>query len=211
MAGDEHSRAAAGPPDEVAARGEQGILGPNPFIGLRAKDLLESARQVGAQAMRQPGLVVEQEASLARELLSILAGNARIAPAPADKRFTDLAWRENPFYRMWLQGYLAVGKTLTDFVERSALEGKTKERANFLVSLLTDALAPTNSLLGNPAALKKIVDSGGTSLIGGLQNMLQDLTNNKGMPVQVDKRAFRLGENLALSPGAVVFGTSCSR
>jgi hypothetical protein len=85
-----------------------------------------------------------------------------------------------PFYRMYLQGYLAWGNALTGFVDRSALDAKTKERANFVVSLLTDALAPTNTLLGNPAALKRIVDSGGTSLVAGLQNMLADLTKNQG-------------------------------
>ena len=74
-----------------------------------------------------------------------------------------------------------------------------------MVSLWTDALSPTNTLLGNPAALKKIIESGGTNLFNGLKNMLADLSTNKGMPAQVDKKAFEVGRNLALSPGAVVF------
>ena len=192
-------------PDEVSAQAAEQILGPNPFIGLRPQDILAAARQIGEQALRQPALVLEQEGALARELLSVLAGNAKLAPPPGDKRFTDSAWRENSFYRMVLQGYLAWGKSLTGFVDRSALDPKTKERANFVVSLLTDALAPTNTLLGNPAALKKIIESGGASVVAGLQNMLADMTRNQGMPAQVDRRAFSVGENLAVSPGAVVF------
>ena len=200
-----HKEPGTGAPDEVAARAAEGMLGPNPFVGLRPQDIVSAVQQIGAQAVRQPGLVLEQEAALARELISVLSGNAKTAVPQGDKRFTDSAWRDNPFYRMGLQGYLAWGKALTGFVDRSALDAKTKERANFVVSLLTDALAPTNTLLGNPTALKRIVDSGGTSLVAGLQNMLADLTKNRGMPAQVDMGAFRVGENLAVSPGAVVF------
>jgi poly[(R)-3-hydroxyalkanoate] polymerase subunit PhaC len=205
MSAEENKAPAAGAPDEIAARAAEEMLGPNPFIGLRPQDILEAARQIGAQALRQPTLVLEQEAALARELLSVLAGNAKLAPPQGDKRFADSAWRDNPFYRMYLQGYLAWGQALAGFVERSAMDPRTKDRANFVVSLLTDALAPTNTLLGNPAALKKIIESGGASVVAGLQNMMADLTKNQGMPAQVDKRAFRLGENLALSPGVVVF------
>jgi len=192
-------------PNEAAGRPPEELLGPNPFIGLRPQDIFAAAQQIGAQALRQPTLALEQEAALVRELLSVLSGDSKLAPPVADKRFSDSAWRDNPFYRVYLQGYMAWGRALMGFVERSALDPKTKERANFVVSLVTDALAPTNTLLGNPAALKKIIDSGGASLVAGLQNMLADLTKNKGMPAQVDKRAFRVGENLALSAGAVVF------
>jgi len=200
-----HKPPGTGAPDEGAARAAEEMLGPNPFIGLRPQDILSAAKQIGTQAILQPTLVIEQEAALARELISVLSGNAKSALPQGDKRFADSAWRDNPFYRTYLQGYMAWGKALTGFVDRSALDARNKDRANFVVSLLTDALAPTNTLLGNPAALKKIIDSGGTSLVAGLQNMLADLTNNKGMPAQVDTKAFRVGENLALSPGAVVF------
>ena len=73
------------------------------------------------------------------------------------------------------------------------------------MSLLTDALAPTNSLLGNPAALKKTLESGGGNLLNGMKSMLSDLLANRGMPSQVATSAFKVGKNLALSPGAVVF------
>lgn len=191
--------------DEVAAQAVEGMLGPNPFIGLRPEDLLATVQQIGAQAVRQPGLVLEQEAALARELIAVLSGTEKSELPQGDKRFMEPAWRDNPFYRMALQGYMAWGRALSSFVDRSALDAKTKERARFVVSLLTDALAPTNTLLGNPAALKKVIDSGGASLLAGLQNMLADLDANRGMPAQVDKQAFRLGENLAATPGAVVF------
>jgi len=106
---------------------------------------------------------------------------------------------------MTLQGYLAWRDALTGFVYRSSLDPKTKERAQFVLSLFTDAMSPTNTLLGNPAALKKIVDSGGASLLGGVKNMVTDMLQNQGMPSQVDKTAFEVGKNLGTSRGAVVF------
>ncbi|MBL8483603.1 MAG: alpha/beta fold hydrolase [Rhodocyclaceae bacterium] len=199
---DQATPAAAG---ELSARAAEGIAGPNPFVGLRPQDILAAAGQIGAQGLREPMLVLEQEAALARELIAVLCGNAKSALPPGDKRFNDSAWQDNPFYRAYLQGYLAWSKALGGFVERSALDTKSRERASFVVSLLTDALAPTNTLLGNPAALKRVIESGGASLVSGVQNMLADMVKNHGMPAQVDKTAFQVGANIAASPGAVVF------
>jgi polyhydroxyalkanoate synthase subunit PhaC len=192
----------------VAAQATEGILGPNPFIGLRPQDVLETVGSIGGQALKQPMLVLEQQAGLARDLISVLSGNAEIGPSGGDKRFVDSAWKDNPFYRMSLQGYLAWSNALTSFVDKTGLDSLSKQRAQFVVSLLSDALSPTNTLLGNPAALKKVIDSGGASLVDGFKNLLADLTTNRGMPAQVDRTAFQLGKNLALSPGAVVFRNS---
>jgi hypothetical protein len=65
------------------------------------------------------------------------------------------------------------------------------------VSLLTSAVAPTNVLAGNPAALKRTFETGGLSLLRGTRNLVGDLRHNGGMPAQVDRRPFRVGENLA--------------
>jgi polyhydroxyalkanoate synthase len=191
--------------DEFGERAAAEILGPNPFVGLRREDILATAQQIAHQAGKYPLLAIEQQAALARDAISILAGSCELAPAQGDKRFQDAAWTDNPLYRIYLQGYLAWTKALGGFVDRSDLEGKSKERARYVVSLLTEALAPSNTLLGNPAALKKLLETGGASAVKGLQNMFADLFQNQGMPAQVDKKAFAVGKNLAVSPGAVVF------
>ncbi len=172
----------------------------NPFIGLRACDVLDTVRQVGAQAVRQPTLLLEQKAALARELMATLSGNGAAEPQKGDKRFADPAWQSNPFYRIAMQSYLTWCNALNGYVERSVLDDRSKERAQFLLQLITDALAPTNTLLGNPAALRKIVESGGTSLISGLKNAVTDLLKNQGMPSQVDMSAFEVGRNLGTTP-----------
>jgi polyhydroxyalkanoate synthase subunit PhaC len=191
--------------DALAGRAAEGMLGPNPFIGLRPEDLAETVRLLGAQTVKQPGLVLEQQAAFARDLMAVLSGNADIGPEKGDRRFADSAWQWNPFYRTYLQGYLAWSRTLGGFVDKAAVDDRTRERIRYVVSLATEALAPTNTLLGNPAAVKKMIDSGGGSVLAGLKQMLADLVANQGMPAQVDKQAFRVGENLARSPGAVVF------
>ena len=63
--------------DDLAASATEGMLGPNPFVGLRPCDVLATAQQIGAQALRQPALSVEQEAKLARELMAVLSGNGK--------------------------------------------------------------------------------------------------------------------------------------
>ncbi|KDR43969.1 poly(R)-hydroxyalkanoic acid synthase [Caballeronia glathei] len=194
-----------GAPDDVAARAAEGMLGPNPFIGLRTQDVFTAAGQVGVQALRQPALMFGEDGVLARMLSLAWSGVAPATLAGADKRFADPAWRDNPLYRLSLQGYLAWRNALADLVDRSALDDRSKERAQFVTSLVTDALAPTNTLAGNPAALRRMLESGGASLVCGLSNALSDTLTNQCMPAQVDKRAFEVGRNLATSPGAVVF------
>jgi polyhydroxyalkanoate synthase len=156
-------------------------------------------------AQDNPLLLVEAEAALARELIAVLAGRSDIAPSLGDKRFADEAWRTNPFYRRFAQGYLAWTQAMNAVVERMPLPERSRERVQFLVSLWTQAMSPSNTLLGNPAALKRLVDTGGGSVLKGLRNMMRDLARNKGMPAQVDTAAFEAGRNLAVSPGAVVF------
>src|SRR5262249_54236407 len=124
-----------------------------------------------------------------------------------DRRFADPAWTANPAYRALAQTYLAWGNALYQFIDEAKLDGRNAERARFLVSLLLDALSPSNSLAGNPAALKKLIETGGTSLLHGFENLLRDLVRNGGMPAQVDTRSFVVGKNLATTPGAVVLRT----
>jgi polyhydroxyalkanoate synthase subunit PhaC len=91
------------------------------------------------------------------------------------------------------------------YIETSKLDAVEKGRAQFFASLVTDALAPSNWVLGNPAAVRKIVDTGGDNLVKGLKNLVHDVRHNNMMPSQVDATPFKLGENMATSPGQVVF------
>jgi polyhydroxyalkanoate synthase subunit PhaC len=121
-----------------------------------------------------------------------------------DRRFADAAWQHNPFYRWWGQSYLAWSEALLRVAESPRLAATSQLRAGYLARILTAAAAPPNVLTGNPAALKRALDTGGASLMRGSRNMARDLVMNGGLPAQVDTRPFRVGQNLACSPGAVV-------
>ena len=191
--------------DDVAARAAEGMLGPNPFVGLRIQDVLEQFKIIAEQSTKQPQLLLSHQAVLAGQLMSILSGNSELAPGPDDKRFRDADWSTSSFYKMYLQGYLAWARGLDELVGKLGLNEKDTQRARFAVSLVTDAFAPSNMLWANPAALKRAVESGGMSVVRGLKNMVLDLLDNQGMPAQVDKGKFQVGTNLGTSPGAVVF------
>jgi polyhydroxyalkanoate synthase len=182
------------------------ILGANPFVGLDAKQVLGTLTMLLGHLASQPGAVVSRTMQLGLELGEVITGTSAIAPEPGDKRFTDPAWIEHPLFRRTMQSYLAWRAAMHDLVnDADGVEWKEVEQQKFAVTLLTEALSPTNSFLSNPAALKRAFDTSGMSVLWGLKNFVSDVWNNGGMPQQVDKRPFEVGKNLAVSPGAVVF------
>ena len=164
----------------------------------------DAARSLWSVA-RNSGRLERRGASLAAEGARILAGRSTVAPANGDWRFRDPTWQDNPTYRRLMQIYLAWSTELTQIVEDADVEWHDKERARFAVAILTSAAAPTNALLGNPAALKRVFETSGTSVLRGSRNFLRDVRTNRGMPSTADRRAFEVGKDLAVTPGAVVY------
>ena len=124
---------------------------------------------------------------------------------PKDLRFADPAWKDSPFFYGLHRGYQVHRDLLHDLVQSGGLEGRDAAKAEFAAGLVADTLAPTNLLLTNPAALKRIFETGGLSALRGVRNFARDLVTNEGWPSQVDRRPFRLGETIATTPGKVVF------
>lgn len=155
----------------------------------------------------QPVAVARELASLSREQVSIARGRSALAPLPRDKRFHDPSWSLNPAYRRVGQTYLSIGRSLARLVDDYEARGADwhdVERSRFAVQALTALLAPTNTLLGNPAAIKRAFETGGRSIGRGLGHLIDDLLHNGGMPAQTDRTAFEVGTDLAVTPGAVV-------
>ena len=113
---------------------------------------------------------------------------------------------KHPFYHALLQTYLTWQQSLSAFIDDADMDKKDADRARFVLSLFADSVAPTNTLLGNPAAMKQMYQTGGASLVKGLTHMIEDLANNGGLPSQVDMKAFQVGKDLGISPDP-----SCSR
>jgi polyhydroxyalkanoate synthase len=191
--------------DGVYEQASRNTLALNPLVGMRGKDLLDSAAVLVKAMINEPKVAADEWTSFLGELTDIARGKSERAPEAGDKRFSDSAWKSSPLHSGLLKTYLAWGAALDGFVNQSSLSGADKERAQLVTTILIDALAPTNSLLGNPAALRQLVDTGGQSLWRGLKNYLEDVVKNGGMPSQVDASAFKVGGNIAITPGAVVF------
>jgi polyhydroxyalkanoate synthase len=185
--------------------GGETAFGLMPLVGFRGTDLFDVSQQIAQQAIQQPPLVLKHYTNFLQEMGRVMTGQSTVEPGAKDKRFTDEAWKTNPFYRMYLQTYVTWQQSLNAFINDADFDKKDADRARFVLSLFADTVAPSNTLLGNPAAMKKMYETGGASLVRGLTNMLGDLANNGGLPSQVDMKAFQVGKDLATTPGAVVF------
>ena len=190
--------------EDLKLQASDNTLNLNPIVGLRRKDLLTSARMILRQALRQPVHSTRHAAHLGIELKNVLFGKSTLAPEATDRRFVDPAWSQNPLYRRYLQTYLAWRQELHDWVGQSNLSPQDISRGQFVINLLTEAMAPSNGM-ANPAAVKRFFETGGKSLLDGLSHLAKDMVNNGGMPSQVNMDAFEVGQNLATSEGAVVY------
>ena len=178
-----------------------------PLVGLAREDFVGAIALLLRETASDPQRVMKHAQGIGQDMIKIMTGKSELAPEPTDKRFRDPAWQYNPFFRAGAQYYLAVQKGMRGWLDELQLDELERDRANFISTIIIDSLAPTNTLLGNPTAQKRVIDSGGLSLVKGLKNAYNDMVHNKGMVSQVDKRPFKLGENVATSKGAVVLRT----
>jgi polyhydroxyalkanoate synthase len=184
----------------AALRGAESAAWTEPVATPSATAILSAA----AGTVTQGRAVVREAGYLARELLRIAKGSSSVAAAKSDWRFADPTWQENPLYRRVGQAYLAFAGSMDRLVDEVERSGKDANKARFAVTLLTSAVAPTNFLAGNPAAIKRTFETGGRNLARGLRNWAGDVRHNGGMPSMADREALQVGRDLALSPGSVV-------
>ena len=190
--------------DGISEEASRNTLALNPLVGISSQDLIDSAGVLFKAVVNEPKVAAEQWLSFVGELAAIVGGNSDRAPKAGDRRFSDATWKESGLHSGLLKAYLAWGDAVNGLVDKTSLSKIDKERAHLITEILIDAVAPTNAMFTNPAAVRKFVDTGGQSLWHGLKNYFDDLVRNRGMPSMVDTSAFKVGENLAVTPGAVV-------
>jgi len=123
-----------------------------------------------------------------------------------DKRFSAPEWGQNPYYETLKQLYLLASDYLLQEAEETAngqADTEEQRRLKFHLRQFVEAMAPVNFFLTNPAAIKRAIETGGTSLVDGARNLMSDLED--GSLSMVDSEAFEVGENLATTPGKVVY------
>jgi polyhydroxyalkanoate synthase len=126
----------------------------------------------------------------------------------SDRRFKDDAWRENEIFDFIRQSYLLSARYVQDVVRQvDGLDPKTAQKVDFYARQFVDAMSPSNFVLTNPEVLRKTAETGGENLLKGLNNLLSDLEQGKGkLHIKMtDMDAFKVGENIGVSPGKVIF------
>jgi len=169
-----------------------------------AADMLPMDMVKAIAELADPAAVAKEMPWLAGELTKIALGQSDIVPDERDKRFADEAWRTIPSFRMLGQSYRLFELWMNRMQESVDGSWQDKARARFAADVISAALAPTNYLGTNPAALREAIETSGLSLVKGSQNMLRDLARG-GMPSMVDRKQFTVGKDLAATPGAVVY------
>ncbi|MFQ5765486.1 MAG: PHA/PHB synthase family protein, partial [Rhodospirillales bacterium] len=174
--------------------------------------------QLGARMISDPAKLAEAQAALWRDYAELWEATTRrlggeeaepvVEPAPGDRRFKDEAWNEEVIFDVVKQSYLLAANWMQSTVrDVEGLDRKTAEKVNFYTHQMVDAMAPSNFVATNPKVLKRTIEAKGENLIKGLDHLLQDLETGKGkLKISMtDADAFALGENIATTPGKVVF------
>src|SRR5277367_348218 len=174
--------------------------------------------EMTARLIANPGHLVEAQIGFWRDYMSLWQNTTRrimgiatepvIDAASTDRRFKDDAWKENEVFDFIKQSYLLSARYVQDVVKQvDGLDAKTAQKVDFYARQFVDAMSPSNFLLTNPEVLRKTAETGGENLLKGLNNLLSDLEQGKGkLRIKMtDTEAFRLGENIGISPGKVVY------
>jgi polyhydroxyalkanoate synthase len=180
--------------------------------------LKDALPELGLSLLREPEPFLRMQAGLARNYVQLCQHAARhalgleneplVKPDPDDQRFRDPAWESHPYFDTIKQAYLLTTHAWVDLVHSALhLDDPTRHKLEFAVRQVSNALAPTNFVATNPTALQTTFESGGSNLLTGLDNLMDDLERSQGQweIATTDYDAFEVGGNLATSPGKVVF------
>ncbi|MFT7432176.1 MAG: polyhydroxyalkanoate synthase [Colwellia sp.] len=155
---------------------------------------------------------MNQQAELWQSATKALMGT-KVEPVVSeqhnDRRFKDSEWSENPVYNYLKQSYLLNSNMMHEMVNSLHFDdAKAEEQVKFYTRQYINSVSPTNNALTNPEVCRDILESKGENLIKGLQNFIQDLQQSPADALkitQTDPDAFTLGENLAYTPGDVIY------
>jgi polyhydroxyalkanoate synthase len=186
--------------------------------GLDPLNIGSAFLEMTARMMANPAKLVQAQMSFWQDYMLLWQNTARrlmgetpapvVAPPPGDRRFKHEDWHENEVFDFIKQSYLLSARYVQNVVKDvDGLDDKTAQKLDFYARQFVDALAPTNFLLTNPEVLRRTVETGGENLVRGLNNLLADLERGKGkLHIKMtDYEAFKVGENIATTPGSVVF------
>jgi polyhydroxyalkanoate synthase len=191
--------------------------GPEAARSPEVTDVVKTLGQVAEYWLKDPARAIELQANLGRAYLDLWGAAMKrmtgeevtpvAQPDPRDKRFADPEWNSNQFFDFIKQAYL-LSTRWADHLVRDAkdLDPHTRQKAEFYVKQIANALAPSNFVLTNPALLRETLSSNAENLVRGMHMLAEDIDEHGNIKIrQTDPTVFEVGKNLATTPGKVIF------
>ena len=181
-------------------------------------DVVKTLGQVAEYWLRDPQRAFELQTGLAKDYLELWAATAKrmageetppvAAPDPKDRRFADPEWSTNQFFDFLKQAYLLTTRWADHLVKDAAgLDAHTRQKAEFYVRQIANAISPSNFVLTNPELLRETLKSNAENLVRGMHMLAEDIEAGHGnLKIrQSDTAKFAVGRDLAITPGKVIF------
>ena len=181
-------------------------------------DVVKTFGHVAEYWLSDPQRTFELQTGLAKDYLELWATTAKrmagedtvpvAAPDPKDRRFADPEWTTNQFFDFLKQAYLLTARWADHLVkDANGLDAHTRQKAEFYLRQIANAVSPSNFILTNPELLRETLTSNAGNLVRGMQMLAEDIEAGQGnLKIrQSDTAMFEVGRNLAVTPGKVVF------
>lgn len=176
-----------------------------PLLPVLPVDVLKAARELATLAANQPAKILTSAGRFAGDCFDILLGRSKLPLPTKDRRFQDDRWAGHVYYRSVLQAWLALDARTQEWLASTDLPETDERRAEFFRNIILGGLSPANYAATNPEVIDATRQTFGRNLLQGAYRFWRDITENHGIPTQVDKRQFEVGKNVAASPGHVVY------
>jgi polyhydroxyalkanoate synthase len=194
----EEGKTESGPSDEIA-------------------DMVKTLGVVLEYWLSDPNRAVELQSRLGRAYLELWGSAAKrlsgkdfqpaAKPEPGDKRFADPEWSSNQFFDFVKQAYLISTQWAESLVaDAKGLDPHTRQKAEFYIRQVANALSPSNFVLTNPELLRETMTTNAENLARGMHMLAEDIRAGGGelRIRQSDAEKFEVGRNLAVTPGKVI-------
>ncbi len=180
--------------------------------------MVRSLGHVAEYYMADPKRAFEAQTAYATQFINLWAATLQrfqgglakpvAEPDSKDKRFSDAEWRDNPFFDFLKQAYVLTSDWAENLVHNADdMEPHARDKARFYLKQVSAAFSPSNFVGTNPELLRATLAESGENLVRGLKMLAEDIEAGKGnvRMRQVDARGFKLGVNMATTPGKVMF------
>ncbi|MFC4174270.1 MULTISPECIES: PHA/PHB synthase family protein [Microvirga] len=191
---------------------------PKPGLAADAQEMVKAFGPVAEAWMTDPQKALEAQTRLGTQFLDLWTSTLKRAqgepaepvaePEPKDNRFRDPEWSNNPLFDFLKQAYLITSRWAEDLVEDAeGVDERTRHKAQFYLKQISSALSPSNFLLTNPELLRETLQQNGANLARGMSMLAEDIEAGSGeLKIrQSDPTGFKVGGNIATTPGKVIF------